>query len=73
MAAGVNAIRKTLPSVSETAWGNKEMKWWVEQNAQLIEVYYLRTPDDFYLRIYLYDPVVQGSIHHLEAVIPGLL
>jgi hypothetical protein len=41
---------------SETEWGNKEMKWWVEQNAELIDVRYLRTPDDFSLRIYLYDP-----------------
>lgn len=41
---------------SETAWGNKQMKLWIEQNAELVEVKYLRTPDDFYLRLYLYDP-----------------
>jgi hypothetical protein len=41
---------------SETVWGNTEMKWWVEQNAELIEVKYLRREDDFHLRIYLYDP-----------------
>jgi mannosyltransferase len=41
---------------SETEWGNKEMKLWLEHNAELIEVLYLRTPDDFSLRIYLYDP-----------------
>ena len=41
---------------SETVWGNMKMKTWVEQNAELIEVKYLRREDDFYLRIYLYDP-----------------
>jgi uncharacterized membrane protein len=41
---------------SETIWGNTEMKWWVEQNAELVDVKYLRLPDDFYLRVYLYDP-----------------
>lgn len=41
---------------SETAWANRELKWWIEQNAELISVGYLRTPDDFSLRIYLYDP-----------------
>jgi 4-amino-4-deoxy-L-arabinose transferase-like glycosyltransferase len=41
---------------SETVWGNKQMKLWVEQNAELVEVKYLRTPDDFYLRVYFYDP-----------------
>ncbi len=41
---------------SETIWGNRRMKGWVERNAELIDVKYLRTPGDFYLRIYLYDP-----------------
>ncbi|HRQ37260.1 MAG TPA: glycosyltransferase family 39 protein [Chloroflexota bacterium] len=41
---------------SETVWGNQEMKLWVENNAELIEVFYLRTPDDNDLHIYLYDP-----------------
>jgi hypothetical protein len=43
---------------SETIWTNRKMKSWVERNTSLIEVKYLRTPDDFFLRIYLYDPVV---------------
>jgi mannosyltransferase len=42
---------------SETVWANREMKSWVEEKAELIDVRYLRTPDDFSLRIYLYDPV----------------
>jgi 4-amino-4-deoxy-L-arabinose transferase-like glycosyltransferase len=41
---------------SETEWGNKEMKLWVERKAELVDVRYLRTPDDFALRIYLYEP-----------------
>jgi len=41
---------------SETAFGNREMKLWVEQNAELIDLRYLRTPDDFSLYIYFYDP-----------------
>ena len=31
------------------------------QNAELIEVRYLRTTDDLYLRIYLYDPAVHTT------------
>jgi 4-amino-4-deoxy-L-arabinose transferase-like glycosyltransferase len=46
---------------SETIWANLKMKSWVEKNASLVEVKYLRTPDDFFLRIYLYDPVVNVS------------
>ena len=41
---------------SETVWGNLAMKSWVEQNAELIDVRYLRTPDDAYLRVYFFDP-----------------
>jgi uncharacterized membrane protein len=42
---------------SETVWGNLPLKSWVEQNAELIEVLYLRLrEDDFSLRVYLYDP-----------------
>jgi mannosyltransferase len=46
---------------SETVWANSKMKSWVERNAELVEVMYLRTPDDFYLRIYLYDPLRHGA------------
>jgi mannosyltransferase len=49
---------------SETIYANKEMKTWVEQNARLIDVKYLRTPDDFYLRIYLFDPNHNTIIDH---------
>jgi hypothetical protein len=47
---------------SETVWGNLPLKAWVEQNAELIEVLYLRLrDDDFNLRIYLYDPARHTS------------
>jgi mannosyltransferase len=41
---------------SETIWGDLRKKAWLERNAELIEVLYLRTPAENYLRIYLYDP-----------------
>ena len=42
---------------SETEWGNLELRDWVIRNAQLIDILYLRMPeDDFHLRLYLYDP-----------------
>jgi hypothetical protein len=41
----------------ETVWGNPKMKRWLESNAELIEVLYLRRENEYYLRIYLYDPV----------------
>lgn len=42
----------------ETVWGNIPLKNWLEAQGQLVEVFYLRQPeDDYYLRIYLYDPV----------------
>ncbi len=48
---------------SETVWGSPSRKQWVERNAELIEVFYLRTPEDLSLRVYLYDPkaVERGS------------
>jgi hypothetical protein len=46
---------------SETEWANREMKWWIEQNAELVDVRYLRTPDDFSLRIHLYDPARKAN------------
>lgn len=42
---------------SETEWANNDMKWWMEQYAELVDLRYLRMPDDQSLRIYLYDPV----------------
>ena len=41
---------------SETVFSNEAMKLWLDENAELIEVKYLRTPEDLYLRVYLYDP-----------------
>jgi hypothetical protein len=41
---------------SETIWANLEVKEFLENEAQLIDIRYLRTPDDFYLRIYFFDP-----------------
>jgi 4-amino-4-deoxy-L-arabinose transferase-like glycosyltransferase len=41
---------------SETVWGDLRKKRWIERNAELIEVLYLRRPQDLSLRIYLYAP-----------------
>lgn len=41
---------------AETVRANLEVKAFLEKKGQLIDVRYLRTPDDFYLRIYLFDP-----------------
>lgn len=41
---------------SETVWGDLRKKEWIEQNAQLIDVLYLSTPEDNSIRVYLYDP-----------------
>jgi hypothetical protein len=45
---------------SETVWGNLPLKSWLETHAELIEVFYLRTPFDQNLRIYRYDPADGG-------------
>jgi 4-amino-4-deoxy-L-arabinose transferase-like glycosyltransferase len=41
---------------AETIWANLEVKDFLENEAQLIDVHYLRTPDDFFLRVYRFDP-----------------
>ena len=41
---------------AETIWANPEVKGFLEKNGQLIDIRYLRTPDDFFLKIYLFDP-----------------
>jgi len=41
---------------AETIYANPEVVSFLERNARLVDVRYLRTPDDFYLKIYLYDP-----------------
>jgi mannosyltransferase len=40
----------------ETIWINLDLKFWLENNADLIDMYYLRTPEDFFIRIYYYSP-----------------
>jgi mannosyltransferase len=48
---------------SETVWGNLPLKDFLEQHAQLIEVLYLRLPEDnFNLKIYLYDPAIHSPV-----------
>jgi hypothetical protein len=42
---------------SETIWTNGNLKNWLEQNAVLIEVWYLRRPENNFLRVYLFDPI----------------
>ena len=44
---------------SETVWANGMMYEWLNDNAELIEVKYLRTPEDLSLRTYRYDPEKQ--------------
>jgi mannosyltransferase len=41
---------------SETIWINGDTKLWLENNAELINVWYLRRPEDNSLRLYLFDP-----------------
>jgi uncharacterized membrane protein len=41
---------------AETIWSNAKVKAFLEKNGRLIDIRYLRTPDDFYLKIYLFDP-----------------
>jgi hypothetical protein len=41
---------------SESVWVTGEIREWVEENAELIDVLALRVPEDISLRIYLYDP-----------------
>jgi len=41
---------------AETIWANPDVKAFLEKNGRLIDVRYLRTPDDFYLRIYHFAP-----------------
>ncbi len=41
---------------AETIWANPEVKAFLERDARLVDIRYLRTPDDFFLRIYFFDP-----------------
>ncbi len=42
---------------SETISTNSKMKNWLEHNAALIDVWYLRRPENNSLRVYLFDPL----------------
>lgn len=46
---------------AETMWLNPDVKTFIEKNGRLIDIRYLKTPDDFYLKIYLYDPKQQST------------
>jgi mannosyltransferase len=41
---------------NETLWGNPEMKVWMERNAELKDVLYLRRENEYFVKIYLFDP-----------------
>jgi 4-amino-4-deoxy-L-arabinose transferase-like glycosyltransferase len=41
---------------SETIWTNGKAKTWLENNGELIEVWYLRRPENNFLRVYFFDP-----------------
>jgi mannosyltransferase len=42
---------------NEIIWGNPRMKAWIEQDAELMDILSLRRENEYYLKIYLYDPV----------------
>lgn len=47
---------------SETVWGNISMRDFLERHGRLIDILYLRLPeDDFNLKIYLFDPALYSS------------
>jgi hypothetical protein len=41
---------------SESVWVTGPIHMWVIENAGLINIWYLRTPENINLRLYLYDP-----------------
>lgn len=41
---------------SETQYANREGLRWLQREAELINIHYLRTVDDFSLHLYLFDP-----------------
>jgi mannosyltransferase len=48
---------------SETVWGNIPLRDFLGREAELIDVMYLRLPeDDFNLKVYLYDPAAQSPV-----------
>ena len=41
---------------SEIVWKNREMKEWLDKNAQISDFQYLRVPEELNLRVYQYHP-----------------
>jgi 4-amino-4-deoxy-L-arabinose transferase-like glycosyltransferase len=41
---------------AETIYANPDVIAFLEHDARLVDISYLRTPDDFFLRIYFFDP-----------------
>jgi hypothetical protein len=41
---------------SESVWSTGQIYPWIRQHGELIDVRYLRLPEDISLWIYLYDP-----------------
>lgn len=41
---------------SEIVWRNRELKEWLDKNAQISDFQYLRVPEELNLRVYQYDP-----------------
>jgi hypothetical protein len=42
---------------SEIVWNNREMKKWLDKNAVIANIDYLRVPEELNLKIYRYEPV----------------
>jgi mannosyltransferase len=52
---------------SETIYANVPLMNWVEQETRLIQVLYSRQPEgNFFLRIYLFDPLANSSLEQNE-------
>jgi hypothetical protein len=47
-------------------WKTEDFLWWVTRNSELIDVRYLRLPDNTNLLIYLYDPSRNTSIEQVQ-------
>lgn len=55
---------------NEIIWGNLRMKSWIERNAELIDVLYLRREDDAHIKVYLYQPRYEQTITNSEELPP---
>jgi mannosyltransferase len=56
----------------EFIWGNMRMKNFLENNAELVDILYLRREGDAHIKIYLYDPfsTIQADIYLREYHFP---